>query len=66
MDRCYDFKNIFAEEIRRKKLLHILTQITAIKVAKGIITLGFKKNANFFHRKWVKIAENIYHNIDPR
>jgi hypothetical protein len=30
-----------------------------------IITLVFKKNANFFRRKLGKIAENCDHNIDP-
>jgi hypothetical protein len=30
-----------------------------------IITLGFKKNANFFGRKSAKIAGNSHHTIDP-
>jgi hypothetical protein len=30
------------------------------------ITLVFEKNANFFRRKLLKIAENCDHNIDPR
>jgi hypothetical protein len=30
-----------------------------------IISLVFKKNADFFRRKLGKIAENCDHNIDP-
>jgi hypothetical protein len=32
---------------------------------KLIITLVFKKNANFFRWKLGKITENCHHNIDP-
>jgi hypothetical protein len=44
-----------------------LTQSKAKLCKILIITLVFEKNANFFRRKWAKIAENcdMYHNIDP-
>jgi hypothetical protein len=31
-----------------------------------IISFVFEKNANFFRRKFAKIAKNCDHNIDPR
>jgi hypothetical protein len=42
-----------------------LTQYKAKFCKKLIITLVFKKNANFFRQKLAKIAENCDHNIDP-
>jgi hypothetical protein len=46
-DRCYDFKNIFAEKFSEQKLT-FLTQNKA-KFSKILITtLVFEKNANFF------------------
>jgi hypothetical protein len=36
------------------------------KLCKMLITTSvFEKNANFFRRKLLKIAENCDHNIDP-
>jgi uncharacterized ferredoxin-like protein len=43
-----------------------LTQNKAKFLKKLIITLVFKKNANFFAKNWEKIAKNCDHNIDPR
>jgi hypothetical protein len=62
-DRCYDFKNIFAEKIGKK--LAFYAQNKAKLCKNWIITLVFEKNANFFRRKLAKIAENCDHNIDP-
>jgi hypothetical protein len=56
----YFRRNFFA------KKLAFLTQNKAKFWKKLIITLVFKKNANFFRRKLAKIAENCDHNIDPR
>jgi hypothetical protein len=44
-DRCYGFKNIFAEKFRQK--IGILTQNKAKLCQNLIITLVFEKNANF-------------------
>jgi hypothetical protein len=44
-DRCYDFKNIFAEKFGKK--LALLTQNTA-KLCKILITLVFEKKRQFF------------------
>jgi hypothetical protein len=63
-DRCYDFKNIFAQKVANK--LAFLTQNKAKLCKILIITLVFEKNANFFRRKLAKFAENCDHNIDPR
>jgi hypothetical protein len=46
-DRCYDFKNIFRQIFRRKKLA-LFTQNKAILCKILIITLVSEKNANFF------------------
>jgi hypothetical protein len=45
-DRCFDFLNIFAEKFRKK------SAFLAQNKAKLIITLVFKKNANFFAENW--------------
>jgi hypothetical protein len=50
-DRCYDFKNIFAEKKIAKKFA-FLTKNKAKLCKFLIITLDFEKNANFF-------AENL-------
>jgi hypothetical protein len=42
-----------------------LTQNKAKLCKIFIMTLVFEKNANFFRRKWAKIAETCDHNIDP-
>jgi hypothetical protein len=47
------------------KNLAFLTRNKAKFGKKFIITLVFKKNANFFRPKLGKIAENCDHNIDP-
>jgi hypothetical protein len=52
-DRCYDFKNIFAEKIWRKKSA-FLPQIKGNFAEKVIITSVFEKHANFFRRKLAK------------
>jgi hypothetical protein len=52
-ERCYNFKNIFAEKISENigvffiKLLLVFAKIV-------IITLVFEKNANFFAKNWHK------------
>jgi hypothetical protein len=57
-DRCYDFKNIFAEKFSKK--LAFLTQNKATFWNKLFIcNIGI-----FFRRKLGKIAENCDHNID--
>jgi purine nucleoside permease len=45
-DRCFDFLNIFAENLA--KILAFLTQIKAKLCKSLIILLVFEKNANFF------------------
>jgi hypothetical protein len=62
-DRCYDFKNIFAENFSKK--MAFLTQNKAKLRKILIITLVFEKNA-IFCQKLSKIAENCDLNIDPR
>jgi hypothetical protein len=47
-DRCYDFKNIFAEKFKTK----ILLLLVFAKIV--IITLVFEKNTNFFAENWQK------------
>jgi hypothetical protein len=65
-DRCYDFKNIFAEKNAKQiaKKLAFLTRNKAKLCKILIITLVFEKTP-FFRRKLAKIAENCDHNIDP-
>jgi hypothetical protein len=49
-DRCYNFSNIFAQKFSKK--LAFLTQNKASFWKKLILTLVFKKNANFFAENW--------------
>jgi hypothetical protein len=56
-DRCYDFKNIFAEKFSNKLAVSLFK--------KCIITLVFEKKRQYFPRKMAKIAENNGHSIDP-
>jgi hypothetical protein len=52
-DRCYDFKNIFAEKLSHK--MAVLTQNKAkFRKKKLIITLVLEKTANFFAENWEK------------
>jgi hypothetical protein len=51
-DRCYDFKNIFAEKFSKK--LAFFVQTTASFCKNVIITLVFQKNANFLAENWRK------------
>jgi hypothetical protein len=51
-DQCYDFKNIFAEKFSEKIGVFYSKQTQILK--KLIITLVFKKNANFFAQNWEK------------
>jgi hypothetical protein len=44
-DRCYDFKNIFAEKIAKKLVFFTQNKGKLCKIL--IITLVFEKNANF-------------------
>jgi hypothetical protein len=55
-DRCYDFKNIFAEIFGEK--LAFLTQIKAKLCKIFIKTLDFEKNANFFTENCQKTQKN--------
>jgi hypothetical protein len=55
---------IFSPKNSAKKLAFMTqNKVQLCKIL--IITLGFKKNANFFRRNLSKIAENCDHNIDP-
>jgi hypothetical protein len=45
-DRCYDFKNIFAEKFSEKMAFSTQNKAKLCKIL--IITLVFEKNANFF------------------
>jgi hypothetical protein len=62
-DRCYDFKNIFAEKFCKN--IAVFAQTTASFCKNVIITLIFEKYANYFCRKLAKITEHCDHNIDP-
>jgi hypothetical protein len=54
-DRCYDFKNIFAEKISENIGVFGSNYRYVVVFAKNvIIILGFEKNANFFPPKIVK------------
>jgi hypothetical protein len=53
-DRCYDFKNIFAEKFSEK--LALLTRNKAELCKILIITLVFEKKRQFFRRKSQKIV----------
>jgi hypothetical protein len=60
-DRCYDFKNIFAEKIAKK----LQKNQNKAKLFKCLnITLDFEKNASFFAENWQNRL-NFDHNIDP-
>jgi hypothetical protein len=59
-DRCYDFKNIFAEKFSEK--IGVLTQNKAELCKILIIALVFEKSTNFFRQKW---SENCDLDIDP-
>jgi hypothetical protein len=62
-DRCYDFKNIFAEKFREK--IGVLTQNKAKLCKILIISMVLKEKRQFFRRKLSKIAENYDRIIDP-
>jgi hypothetical protein len=63
-DRCYDFKNIFAEKCCQK-YWRFLAQTTASFCKIVIITMFFLRKTPIFRRKLAKIAENCDHNIGP-
>jgi hypothetical protein len=63
-DRCYNFKNIFAEKLG-KNIGVLFAQTTACFCKNFIKSLVIEKNANFFRRKLAKFAENCDHSIDP-
>jgi hypothetical protein len=57
-DRCYDFKNIFAEKFGKN--WHFWLKTKLVKLFKNlIITLVFEKNANYFAENWEKLEKNI-------
>jgi hypothetical protein len=58
-DRCYDFLKVFSPKKFSEKIGVFLFKTKPNFEKYLIITLVFKKNANFF-------AENCDHNIDPR
>jgi hypothetical protein len=58
------FLNIFAEKFSEKIGVFDSKQSQILK--KTILTLVFKKNANFFAKNLEKIEENCDHNIDPK
>jgi hypothetical protein len=51
-DRCYDFLNIFAENLAKN--LALFAQNKAKLCKNWIITLVFEKNANLFAENWQK------------
>jgi hypothetical protein len=51
-NRSYDFLNIFAKKFGEKMAFLLKTKLNFEK--KLIITLVFKKNANFFAENWGK------------
>jgi hypothetical protein len=55
-DRCYDFKNIFAEKNSEK--LAFLTRNKAKSCKKSDHNIGFWENANFFAENW-QISQKI-------
>jgi hypothetical protein len=62
-DRCYDFKNIFAEKNAKK--LAFLTQNKAKLCKFLIITLDFEKNAIFFAENWQKSQKIVITTSNP-
>jgi hypothetical protein len=56
-------RSIFAEKFSENIGPFLTENNVLAKIV--IITLVYEKNAKFFCRKWVKIAENCDHNIDP-
>jgi hypothetical protein len=61
-DRCYDFKNIFAEKFSEN--IGVFAQTTASFCKNCDHNIFFRKR-QFFRRKLAKLAENCDHNIDP-
>jgi hypothetical protein len=55
-DRCYDFKNIFAEKNSKKWRFWLKTELKYAKIL--IITLVFEKNAHLFAENWQKSQKN--------
>jgi hypothetical protein len=62
-DRCYAFKNIFAEKFSEN--MSFMTQTKASFCKNCDHNIGFWEKRQFFLQKWAKIAENCDHNIDP-
>jgi hypothetical protein len=62
-DRCYDFKNIFAEKFSEK--IGIFDSKQSQIMQNFDHNIGFCEKRQFFRRKLSKIAENCDHNIDP-
>jgi hypothetical protein len=62
-DRCFDFKNIFAEKFGEK--LAYLTQNKAKLCKILIITLVFEKNAKFFAENWQKLQKIVIITLTP-
>jgi hypothetical protein len=58
MDRCYDLKNIFAEKFSEKNWRFLLK--IKLNFEKLIITLVFKKSANFFSENCDHTIESMY------
>jgi hypothetical protein len=63
-DRCYDFKNIFAEKNVAKNLA-FLTQNKAKLWKILIITLVFEKNTNFFAKNRQKQQKIVIITLTP-
>jgi hypothetical protein len=63
-DRCYDFKNIFAEKFS-KNIGVFCSNLLLVFAKIVIITFVFEKKTPIFSPKIGKIAENCDHNIDP-
>jgi hypothetical protein len=62
-DRCYDFKNIFAEKNCEKMAFLTHNKAKLCKIFDH--NVGFWENAIFLAEKLSKVAENCDHNIDP-
>jgi hypothetical protein len=56
-DRCYDFKNIFAEKNCKKSAFLTRNKAKLCKIL--IVTFIFEKNANFFYENWQKLQKIV-------
>jgi hypothetical protein len=62
-DRCYYFKNIFAQKFAKTGLFWLKQKVI---LQKSYHNIDFREEGQFFCWKLAKIAENCEHNIDPK